>query len=113
MATDRYIDRDISNNSSGLYKNILYNRGVRGIRQYTTPEFFYPDEEVISLLNMKKAVWKTGDRMFKLAHEEYGDVNYWWIIAFFNKRPTDSHFEFGDVVYIPHPLELVLEILEV
>ena len=113
MATDRYINRRTRLNSSGMYKNILYNRGIKKLEHYDTPQFFYPEEEVMSLFNMKKMVWKTGDRMFKLAHQEYGDVEYWWIIAFFNNSPTDSHFEVGDVVYIPHPLELVLEVMEV
>ncbi len=113
MAVDRYIDRQVNDNSSKMYKNILYNRGRKVLTHFATPEFFYPDNEVIATLNMKKHTWKTGDRMFKIAHQEYGDVNYWWIIAFFNKKPTDNHFEIGDTVDIPQPLELVLEIMGV
>tara|TARA_R100000664_G_C2757908_1_gene146423 strand:- start:3504 stop:3845 length:342 start_codon:yes stop_codon:yes gene_type:complete len=113
MAVDRYIDRETTNNSSKMYKNILYNRGKKVLTHFTTPELFFPENEVISSLNIKKHIWKTGDRMFKLAHREYGDVSYWWIIAFFNQKPTDNHFEIGDVVQIPQPLELVLEIMGV
>ena len=113
MAEDRYIDRGIRNNSHPMYKTLFFNRGVNFISHHQTPDFDYPDDLLLAELSIKEEVWKTGDRMFKYAHTEYGDVNYWWVIAFFNKKPTDSHFELGDVVYIPHPLESVLEFLEV
>ena len=112
MAEDRYIDREVKRNVNRMYNNFFFNRGVNFITQFTTPTFEYPDDLLIRDLNIKKEVWKTGDRMFKYAHNEYGDVNYWWVIAFFNKKPTDNHFELGDMIYIPHPLELILEFLD-
>ena len=33
----------------------------------------------------------------------YGDAEYWWLIAWYNNKPTESHFKLGDVVYIPLP----------
>ena len=113
MADDRYLDRQLRRNTHPMYRTMFFNRGVNFISQYTTPNFSYPDNLLIEDLSIKKSVWKTGDRMFKYAHTEYGDVNYWWVIAFFNQKPTDSHFELGDVVFIPHPLETILEFLEI
>ena len=51
-----------------------------------------------------------GDRMFKFAHDVYGDADYWWIIAWFNNKPTDAHCEIGEVLYIPLPLNRAISL---
>lgn len=49
-----------------------------------------------------------GDKMYKYAHDIYGNADYWWIIAWFNSKPTDAHCKIGDVLYIPLPLDRAL-----
>ena len=53
-------------------------------------------------------IWKLGDRYHKLASEYYADSELWWVIASYNKKPTEFHLKAGDIVYIPMPLETVL-----
>ena len=53
-------------------------------------------------------VWSEGDRYYKLAQHFYGDSAHWWIIAWFNKKPTEGHINFGDLIYVPLPLERVI-----
>jgi len=43
-----------------------------------------------------------------LAAKHYGDPNLWWVLAWYNKKPTESHFSVGDTVYIPTPAEEVV-----
>ena len=50
-------------------------------------------------------VWSLGDRMHKFAHEAYGDSELWWVLAWFNQKPTDAHYKIGDKIAIPHPIE--------
>ena len=52
-------------------------------------------------------VWGVGDRYYKLASRYYGDPTYWWVIAWFNKKPTESHIEVGDFIRVPLPLNQV------
>ena len=40
-------------------------------------------------------MWKLGDRFYKLADQYYGDPTLWWIIAWYNRMPTESHAEGG------------------
>ena len=47
----------------------------------------------------------------KLAHKHYGDSSLWWVIAWFNKRPTESHVTVGTVIVIPMPIQKVLKYL--
>lgn len=46
-------------------------------------------------------VWSHGDRLFKIARQYLGDFRLYWVIGLFNKKPTDTHYKFGDIVYIP------------
>jgi len=58
-------------------------------------------------------IWTLGDRYYKLAHQHYGESQYWWVIAWFNKKPTEAHLSLGDVVYVPLPLSRILNLLKV
>lgn len=104
----RYDDRRIIFNRRAIYQNYLKKRNLNHIRGYATPFFVHPTEEEISQLNIINHVWTIGDRYYKLAHDHYGDVGYWWVIAGFNQKPTEAHLNLGDIVYIPHPLDQVL-----
>tara|TARA_Y100000114_G_scaffold155686_1_gene180496 strand:+ start:40 stop:378 length:339 start_codon:yes stop_codon:yes gene_type:complete len=95
-------------NSDKIYKNIFKDRGIKQVVQYGTRSLKYPTTDQITELNILSHTWKYGDRYYRLAHEHYGDAKLWWVIAFFNQQPTESNFSFGDLVFIPHPLERVL-----
>jgi nucleoid-associated protein YgaU len=107
----RYDTRRLGVNSTEAYSKMLESRNVKLVRQYFTPDLKYPDPEEISRLNLISHTWKSGDRFFKLAHKYYNDASLWWVIAWFNQTPTESHLEIGDVVEIPSPLERVLSVL--
>jgi len=109
----RYESRQKILNNLDLYKNLLENRGVKAIEQYTTPSLKYPNIEQISNLTIVDHIWTRGDHYYKLSNLYYGDPTYWWVIAHFNKRPTEDQLSFGDIVMIPTPLEGILETYEV
>ena len=94
-----------------MYRDDFKARGVKFIRHFTTPVMRYPTDEEKASLTVIAQLWKTGDRFYKLAGEHYGDPRYWWIIAWYNKRPTEAHFKPGDSVYIPLPLHEIIEFL--
>lgn len=94
-------------------KDYLKNRDKDVIEHYVTPIMNHPDPSQIGSLEQVSHTWKTGDRFFKLAHEHYGDSSLWWVIAWYNQKPTEAHLDKGDVIQIPFPLEKVLKFLEV
>ena len=53
--------------------------------------------------------WKLGDRYYKLAYEHYGDPEVWWVIAMYNKKPTEAFVNVGDRIYIPKPIDIVIQ----
>ena len=106
---NRYRDRIIFKNKLSSYRSVFEKRGVRAIDQYATGRLTYPTSEQIAKLTITKHVWKTGDHYYKLAHKFYGDSSYWWAIAFFNLKPTEADLQYGDVIFIPYPLERLLD----
>tara|TARA_R100000234_G_scaffold118838_1_gene100244 strand:+ start:4330 stop:4668 length:339 start_codon:yes stop_codon:yes gene_type:complete len=108
----RYDDRAFITNNLDIYKNIFKKRGVKQIVHYASPELSYPSSQDLSSLNIIDHIWRRGDHYYKLADFYYGDSTYWWVIAFFNKKPTEDLLAFGDIVMVPLPLENVLSIYD-
>jgi len=107
----RYDDKIPLTNSSERYSEVFEDRGVKFIKQYTTPELSHPNYKQILQLDQINYSWKLGDRLYKLAGKYYGDETLWWIIAWYNKTPTDSHVRPGQILKIPSPISRVLSIL--
>lgn len=111
--SSRYGNRNIKLNNDEQYRNLFKNRGLKLINQYTTPKLKYPSEEELEQLELTAYTWSIGDRLYKLAFKYYGDSELWWIIAFFNHTPTESHIKVGDIIYIPTPLDKILDLLDI
>jgi len=109
----RYIFRSVGINTDPSLREIFDSRGIRSVRQYTSPKFVYPNAEQLADLTTIGHVWSIGDRFYKLAHEHYGSSELWWVIAWYNQTPLESQVAMGDVVEIPFPLVRILRILEV
>tara|TARA_A100001515_G_scaffold143071_1_gene143300 strand:- start:1231 stop:1563 length:333 start_codon:yes stop_codon:yes gene_type:complete len=95
--------------SDELHSKTLVDRGVNFIEIQQIPNLIYPTPEQIAQLEIIGHTWTTGDRLYKLAHEYYGDSRLWWIISFFNKRPTEHHYSLGDTINIPLPLNRIMD----
>ena len=106
---DRYSNRRAFTNNRFRYRSVLENRGVKQIDQFATGRFSYPSPSEMRNLNVTTHIWTTGDHYYKLANEFYGDSTYWWVIAHFNLKPTEDELNYGDAVYIPQPLDKVLQ----
>jgi len=109
MPLSRYSKSDIIINDNEMYDDVFKERGVRNIRQFKTRTVFYPSGEDMERITFETRRWKVGDKLYKLAYEAYGDSKYWWVIAQFNQKPTDSHFKVGDIYYVPLSVEQILD----
>ena len=108
----RYDNSPIYDNKAELYDGFFQERSVNFIRQYKSGTMSHPTVEQRASLQKARHVWRLGDRLYKLAHKHYGDSRLWWVIAWYNMKPTDSHFRIGDTVFVPMPLEKVLSMLQ-
>jgi|TARA_Y100000289_G_scaffold65800_1_gene80245 hypothetical protein len=79
----------------------------------TLERVFYPsptETELREEIDHVQRIFKSGDKMYKFAYDFYGDTDHWWIIAWYNNKPTDAHFKVGDTVYIPKELDVAIRI---
>tara|TARA_R110002020_G_scaffold2939_2_gene13543 strand:+ start:4646 stop:4981 length:336 start_codon:yes stop_codon:yes gene_type:complete len=99
-------------NDSKEYAEIMRKKNVKWITQYDTPTLTHLQDKDFSLLTLVPHIWKTGDRFYKLAYQYYNEPQYWWIIAWINKTPTEAHVKAGDTIYISLSLEQTLSLLD-
>jgi hypothetical protein len=108
----RYKNSNIKTNTEALYKKLRKARGLpNALVQFETNRQSAPTVDEIKVLNNVGHIWTTGDRLYKLANKYYNDPELWWIIAWYNNKPTESHFKVGDLIQIPLPLERVYTLL--
>jgi len=105
---DRNERREIFLNSNPIYESFLKRRGISSFRHYSKMKIGIITPEEITQLTVIDHIWLTGDRLSKLAFKYYGDTRYWWVLAWFNQKPTDNFCKLGDTIHIPLPLEEVL-----
>jgi hypothetical protein len=109
----RYQKRSVLKNAREEYKDLLLDRNRKFFLHYDTAILRHPSVDEIVGLTIQTEVWKRGTRLFKLADKYYGNPELWWVIAWYNQRPTEGFFELGDIVEIPLPLNQVLKYLGV
>ena len=84
------------------------DRNVDFIRHFRTPTLGFPTAKQMKSFQRLPHLWTLGDRYYKLAYTHYQEPEYWWVIAWFNQKPTEAHVSVGETVYIPMPLEAIL-----
>jgi len=109
MPYSRYSRREVFLNNDKNYKNVFFkNRDVQEISQYDSPMIAYPTPSEINSLNNVLLVWGATDKLYNIATKYYGEPEYWWVIAWYNKKASEAEFKIGDQYYVPLPLDEVL-----
>ena len=109
----RYTTRTKIQNNSDLYEDLKEERGLVNFTHYSLPEFKGFDPSFNSSIINISYVWKNQDHFYKLANQYYRDPKLWWVIAFYNNKPTEQSIEIGETILIPTPIEIVLQSFKV
>jgi len=108
----RYANKKIINNSNEFYEFLRKNRNeVKSIKHYDTQILRNPSILDRASLKTVNHIWKYGDRYYNLSFQYYGTTRYWWVIAWFNARPTEANISTGDLLMIPVDLQQALVVL--
>ena len=103
------MDIDSLEGPQKIYYNYLRRRNIKRLEFYTTPTLESLTNEEKAQIEVEGHYWARGDRYYKIALEYYSDASYWWVIAWFNRRPTEGHIKIGDYIEIPINLQDILE----
>ena len=110
MTISRYDHRHIFTNDEKGYKEEFFDRrDVKKIEQYDTAIIKYPSFQSFQDLDSISLVWGSTDKLYNIANEYYKDPKYWWVIAWYNRKPTEAHFLPGDTYYVPMPLDKAID----
>tara|TARA_R100000278_G_C5461310_1_gene160973 strand:- start:224 stop:568 length:345 start_codon:yes stop_codon:yes gene_type:complete len=106
---NRYTRSKIIENDSEFYEFLREKRGnLKSISHLSTVIMKQPSMLERASLKTTAHVWKYGDRYYNLAYKYYDDPEYWWVIAWYNGKPTEASLNRGDVITIPLSLEEAL-----
>jgi hypothetical protein len=94
-----------------FYTKYLSDRGVPKIDFLATTKLVNLTPEQKRTLTEIEHVWESTDSYYKLSSKYYGNRNFWWIIAYYNRKPTESSIKLGTVLYIPQPIGYVISLL--
>ena len=109
MAISRYKKMNVIKNTDDDYKKVFASRfGTLGLLQTGTTTFSQPTEQDLLSVHFVNESWGLGKRLYKLSFQYYGDSKYWWLIALFNNIASEADIKFGDVIKVPIPLDIVL-----
>jgi len=97
--------------SNEMYGNYLEERGLTEITYIPFSSFKKLTDTQKRQLSKVNHTWKSGDRYYKLASMHYGNPAYWWIIAYYNNKPTEASISIGDTIIIPKPLSILITLL--
>jgi hypothetical protein len=95
-------------NDLDFYSKQIDRRNKKRIVHYRPRPLGIITEELKSRLHFQKDVWQTGTKLYKLSFQYYGVTDLWWLIGFYNNKPTDADWEIGDEIIIPHPPATIL-----
>ena len=105
---NRYDNRRVFRNRKRVFRELLERRNIKFVRHYDTAILNSPSVAAMGKFESIQHIWSTGDRFYKLAAFYYKLPTYWWVIAQYNKKPTEAHVKLGEPIWIPVPLETVL-----
>ena len=99
----------ILENDDKIYQKFFDKTGLQKIDHLSLILYGDPiNDDFLKKLSLSKHVFSSGDSLSKIAFKEYGDARLWWVLAWFNGKPTDLHCNLGDIIVIPHPLQEAL-----
>lgn len=107
----RYKNSRIATNKNEMYLDVFEEKGVKKIIQFRTYTFKKVPQEVLDSIKSEEYFWKYGDTYWSLASKYYGDPNVWWIIAGFNRKPTEASIKLGEMIKIPLSVSQVMQVL--
>lgn len=96
-------------NKEEIYRDFMNRTGESEIKQFGLITYGDPGlESFLKNVQITQHIFETGDTLSKIAYQHYGQAKYWWVLAWFNSKPTDSHCNYGDTILIPSPLKAAI-----
>lgn len=107
----RYNDKQIFDNNIERYEELIQNKNLNSLRQYSLYNFGKLSEVSTSNYEYVTHLYDVGDRIENIAYRYYGDASLWWVICYTNKIANPMDLTVGKVLFIYFPIEQILGLL--
>ena len=91
------------------YDYLFENRDMKIIYMAAMNEMNAMTDADRSAIDTKRYTWRTSDRYWQVAKRFYGDTRLWFVIAYYNKAPTEFHLSNGQDILIPTNPRIILD----
>ena len=86
-------------NDSPQYEEIFDEKEIEKIVQFSLR--FFNQSIKRAPIKVVKHTWRQGDKLYKIAGQQYGNFRFWWVIAIVNKISSEADLKYGQVIKIP------------
>ena len=102
----RYSRKKVINDSE-VYSFLFDPRDLSRIVHYKTKVFSKKLQKID--ISIYRHTWKQGDKLYKIAAQQYGNFRFWWIIALVNKISCEAELNYGDKIIVPVDYRQIIE----
>ena len=95
------------------YEYLFKNRDVKIIYKTAMVEMNAMTDAERSAVDTRVYTWRSSDMYWKVAKRFYGDPRLRFVIAYYNKAPTEFHLTPGQNILIPATPRFILDKLGV
>ena len=103
-----YNRENLKLNDTLEYEYFFDKRGLEFISHYGT-KLLTPSGSLT--ISVYEHTWRQGDKLYKLASENYNDFRFWWIIAMVNNIASEADLKYGQKILIPLDITQFLSII--
>jgi len=91
------------------YDYLFENRDVRVVYTIAMKQMNEMTDADRASISTRRYTWRTSDRYWQVAERFYGDPRMWFVIAYYNKAPTEFHLSNGQDILVPSNPRIILE----
>lgn len=100
-------------NNSEIYEQVLTDKKVNGIIQYSTFDFGILTFEELNKMNYTFHKFIAGDKLYNISQKYYNSPEYGWLICYTNGIKSELDIEEEQGLRIYFPLEKILGLINV
>jgi len=91
------------------YDYLFENRDVKIVYMTAMNHMNAMTDAERSAVGTRQYSWRTSDRYWQVAERFYGDARLWFVIAYYNKAPTEFHLSNGQDILVPTNPNFILD----
>ena len=91
------------------YEYLFKGRDMKVIYKAAMVQMDAMTDSERAAVDTKRYTWRSSDMYWRVAKRFYGDPRLWFVIAYYNKAPTEFHLDAGQDILVPISPRFILD----